>query len=90
MIVLKKKMLSLVYLLSCFVNNFWLILCTLMSLLSYAIHKHSSRSQHIVSVFTACTFMFRQVCIIEPSFFNSTSGMQRRPIEGGHLVLECT
>ena len=30
----------------------------------HAIHKHSSRFQHI-SVLTTCTFMFRQVCIIE-------------------------
>ena len=33
-----------------------------------------------------CTFMFRQVCTIEPSFFNATSGMHRRPFEGRHLV----
>ena len=79
------KMLTLVFLLSCFVNNFYLILCPLMSLLSCAIHKHSCRSQHI-SVLTTCTFMFRQVCIIEPSFINATSGMHRRPIEGRHLV----
>ena len=33
--------------------------------------------------------MFRQVCIIEPSFFNMTyaSGMHRRPFEGRHLVI---
>ena len=31
--------------------------------------------------------MFRQVCIIEPSFFNATSKMHRRPIDGQHLVL---
>ena len=30
--------------------------------------------------------MFRQVCIIEPSFFNTTSGIHRRPLEGRHLV----
>ena len=29
---------------------------------------------------------FRQVRIIVPSFFNATSGMNRRPIEGRHLV----
>ena len=61
------------------------MLCTLIGLLSYAIHKHSCRSQHI-SVLTTCTFMFRQVCTIEPSFFNTTSGMHRRPLEGRHLV----
>ena len=32
--------------------------------------------------------MFRQVCIIEPSFFNTTSGMHRRPFEGRHLVIK--
>ena len=26
--------------------------------------------------------IFRQVCTIGPSFFNTTSGMHRRPIEG--------
>ena len=31
--------------------------------------------------------MFRQVCIIEPSFFNTTSGMHRRPFEARQLVL---
>ena len=31
--------------------------------------------------------MFRQVCTIEPSFFNATSGMDRRLFEGRHLVL---
>ena len=80
-----KKMLTLVFLLSCFVNIFYLILCTLIGLLSHAIHEHSCRSQHI-SVFTTCTFMFRQVCTIGPSFFNTTSGMHRRPFEGRHLV----
>ena len=51
----------------------------------HAIHKHSSRSLHI-SVLIACTFMFRQFCTIESSFFNKTSGMHRRPFEGRHLV----
>ena len=52
---------------------------------AYAIHKHSSRSQHI-SVLTTCTFLFRQVCTIEPSFFKAASGMHPRPFEGRHLV----
>ena len=39
-----------------------------------------------ISVLTPCTFMFRQVCIIEPSFSNATWGMHRRPIKGWHLV----
>ena len=39
-----------------------------------------------ISVLTTCTFMFRQVCTIEPSFFNMTSGMHYRPFEGRHLV----
>ena len=30
--------------------------------------------------------MFRQVCIIEPSFFKTTSGMHRRPFDVRHLV----
>ena len=30
--------------------------------------------------------MFRQVCTIGPSFFNTTSGMHLRPFEGRHLV----
>ena len=54
----------------------------------YTIYKHSSSSQHI-SVLTTCTFMFRQVCTIEPSFFNAASGMHRRPFEGRHLVNNC-
>ena len=62
------------------------MLCTLIDLLSYAIHKHSIRSQSI-SVLTKCTFMLRQLCIIEPSFFNATSGRPRRPIEGRHIVI---
>ena len=45
----------------------------------------TGRSQHI-SVLTICTFIFRQVCIIEPSFFKTTSGLHRRPFEGRHLV----
>ena len=36
--ILNKNMLTLVFLLSCFVNNFYLILCTLIGLLSYSIH----------------------------------------------------
>ena len=54
-------------------------------MLSYAIHKHSCRSQHI-SVLTTCKFMIRKVCTIEPSFFNATSGMHHRPLEGRNLV----
>ena len=52
----------------------------------HAINKQSSRFQHL-SVLTTCTFMFRQVCIIEPSFFKTTSGMYRRPFKGQHLVM---
>ena len=40
-----------------------------------------------ISVLTTCTFMFQQVCTIEPSFFNTTSGIYHRPFEGRHLVL---
>ena len=81
-------MLTLVFQLSCFVNDFLFTLFTLIdvvSLLSYAIHKHSSRSQHI-SVVTTCTFMLQQVSIIEPSFCKTTSGMHCRPFEGRHLI----
>ena len=39
-----------------------------------------------ISVLTSCTYMFRQVCIIEPSFFNTLSEMHRRSFEGRHLV----
>ena len=60
-------------------------MCTLMGLLAYVIHKHSCMSKHI-SVLTTCTFMFRQVCTIKPSFFKTTSGMRRRLFEGQHLV----
>ena len=62
---------------------------TLTGLLSHVIQsiniQLSSRSQHI-SVLTACTFMFRQVFIIEPSFFSTTWGMHRRLIDDRHLV----
>ena len=46
----------------------------------------TSQQQQIISVLITCTFMFRQVCTIEPSFFN-TSGMHRRPFGGRHLFL---
>ena len=59
---------------------------TVIGLLSHDVHKHSSRSQHI-SVLTTCTLMLRQVCIIEPSFFNTPSGLHRRFFEGRYLVL---
>ena len=35
-------------------------------------------------------YVFRQVCTIEPSFFETTSGMHRRPFECRHLVLMCS
>ena len=47
-------------------------LCTLIGLLSHAVHIHWCRSQHMY-VLTTCTFMSRQqVCTIEPSFFKMT------------------
>ena len=55
-----------------------------MGLLSHAIHKHSCGSQHNYICATTCTFIIRQVCTIEPSFFK-TSGMHRRPFR----VLTC-
>ena len=64
------------------------MLCTLIGLLSHAIHEHSSRSPHTyICVNYIHIFMLRQVCAIEPSFFNATSGMHRRPFKGRHLVL---
>ena len=41
-----------------------------------------------ISVLTTCTFMFLQVCTVELSFFNTTSGMHRRPFKCRHLVLK--
>ena len=52
--------------------------------LAYAVHIDGLNN---ISVLTTCTFMFRQVCIIELSFFKRTSGMHRRSFEGRHLVL---
>ena len=78
-------MLTLVFLLSCFVNDFLFTLFTLIYVVSYAIHKHSCGYQHI-SVLTTCTFMLQQVSIIEPTFCKTTSGMHRRPFEGQHLI----
>ena len=63
------KMLTLVFLLSCFVNNQCLAYIVHIDWCYHAIYKHSCRFQHI-SVLTTCTFTFRQICIIEPSFFN--------------------
>ena len=78
------------FLLSYFVTIFLAVLCTLIGLISHAIHKLSRRSQvlnmYLDSMLTACTLMFRQVCIIEPSFFNATSEMHIRPLSR-HLVL---
>ena len=53
-----------------------------------SINIHVAMSQHI-SVLTTCTLMFRQVCIIEPSFFKMAyaSRMHRPPFEGRHLVI---
>ena len=46
-------------------------------------------SVHVVNMYvlTTCTFIFQQVCTIEPSFLNTTSGMHCRHFEGRHLVL---
>ena len=59
-----------------------------MGLLSHAIHKHSCRPQHtsVLTTSSTCTRMIRQVGTNEPSFFNATSGMHRRPYEGRHVV----
>ena len=56
-------------------------------IMNHDIHKHLSRSLHILSELTTCTFMFPQVYSIEPSFFETTSRMHRHPSEGRHLVL---
>ena len=47
----------------------------------HAILKHSSRSQHI-SLLTTCTFMFRQVCTTEPSFFKDDIGYASSSLRG--------
>ena len=47
----------------------------------HAVHKHSSRSRHI-SVLTTCTYMFRQVCTIEPSFFKTDIGDASSSLRG--------
>ena len=60
-LILFLKILTFVFLPSCFLNNFWLILLTLIGLLSYAIHKHSSRSQNTsVLSFNFMHIMFRK------------------------------
>ena len=56
---------------------------TLIGLLSYAILS----IQVGLNIISVSTFMFEEVSIIELSFFNTTSGMHRRPFEGRHLVL---
>ena len=40
-----------------------------------------------IYVLTTCTFIFRQVCTIEHSFFKTTSGMHRHPFEFRHLAI---
>ena len=77
---------TLVFLLSSNINSFKLILCTLIDVLFNAIHKCSSRYK-LISVLTTYTFMVRQVCIMEPSFFKKRSGRHRRPIGGRHLII---
>ena len=68
---------SLKILLNCFLTFAELLRIALFFSLSIKIHVGLN-----IYVLTTCTFMFRQVCIIEPSFFNTTSGMHRRPSEG--------
>ena len=57
-----------------------------MGLLSYGIHKHLCRSQHIFVLttwtFYALTSLHHWTC-----FFNTASGMHRRPFKGRHLVV---
>ena len=77
---------SWVFLLSCFVTIFYHILCTLIGLLSHAIHKHSCRSQ-LISALTTCTLMFRQVCTIEPQVKQRRGCIVSRPFEGRQLVV---
>ena len=59
---------TLVFLPSCFINNFSLYcaywwVCFLMQSINIQV------GLNIISVLTTCTFMFRQVCTIEPIFF---------------------
>ena len=70
-----------------FCNNFLLILSTLISLLSFAIHKHWSRSQHI-SVLTSYMHIYFSTSLHHKTFILWYDiGMHRRPFEGRHLVL---
>ena len=60
------------------------VLIDMSTFLCYPLYKHSSWYQHI-SMLPTCTFMFRQVCTIKPSFFRTTCGMHRRPFKDRHL-----
>ena len=54
----------------------------------HSIHKHSSRSQHIISVLANYMHIYVSTSLpIEPSFFKTISGMHRRPFEGRTLFL---
>ena len=80
-----KNMLTLVFLLSYFVNNFLFIPCTLIGLISHAIRKYSCWSQHI-SVLTTCTFMFfDKFAPLNLQLFKTTSRMHRCSFEGRHI-----
>ena len=59
------------------------LLCTLIGAIMLSINIHVGLN--IISVLTTCTFIFGQVCIFDPSFFE-TSGMHRSHFEGRHLV----
>ena len=84
-------MLTLVFLPSYFVKNFKLILCTLNGAIMLPINIHVVLNIAI-SMLTTCTYIVRQVCTFEPSFFSLRRHrrcivvVSSRP-EGRHLVI---
>ena len=79
-------MLTLVFLLSCFVNKFYLILCTLigaiMLIINIQVGLHIYICVNFMHIYVSASFT------IGPSFFfETTSGMHRRPFEGRHLAV---
>ena len=71
-----------------FWNNFFLfMLCTLISLLSLAIHDHPWMSQY-VSVLTTCTFSFDKFAPLNPhSLKRRDVGDASSSFEGLHVVI---
>ena len=42
---------------------------------------------NIISTITTCTFMFQQICTIDPLFFKTSSGMHRHPLQGQQFCM---